>query len=111
MMLAWVLASSATKKLPGANWRRFTKSTDLIVGSRRGIPHQQVKHHRHAAKDRDALGLEQPKRRTPLGLVIVPESSARHPRSTEGGQSPPSYRSAPNAADISACRSRYSSSW
>ena len=37
-----MLASSATKKLPGADWRRFTKSTDLTVGSRRGIPHQQV---------------------------------------------------------------------
>ena len=69
-----MLASPATKKLPGANWRRFTKSTDLTVGSRRGIPHQQVEHHRHGAKDRDALGLEQPKRRTPLEFLIVPRA-------------------------------------
>lgn len=73
-MPASMLASPATKKRPGANWRRFTKSTDLTVGSRRGIPHQQVEHHRHAAKDRDALGLEQPKRRTPLDFLIVPRA-------------------------------------
>jgi uncharacterized protein (DUF2252 family) len=45
-------------------------------GSKRGIPHQQVEHHRHrhAVEDRDALGLGQPTRRTPLRFLIVPDA-------------------------------------